>query len=255
MSQIKRVSFSRLQDFEKCRYLAKLKYVDQIPEPERPLPAGKTEHANDRGTRIHDAAERFVKGGVELIPELEKFQDDFNELRTLYKDGLVTLEGEWAVDYDWKPVAWGSADAWCRMKLDAFVDYGNGVGRVIDYKTGKRFGNEIKHTEQGQVYQLASFLRFHNLEHLYVEFWYTDLGEKDVKEYSRAQGVSYFDKYNQRFLEVTNCEDFEPNPNAFSCKWCPYNGNACEYGVPTDVLSRNKKAGKRLKEVKNNYKI
>src|SRR6056300_1255053 len=133
---IEKVSFSRLQDFEKCKLLAKLKYIDKIPEPERPLPPGKTEHANDRGTRVHDAAELFVRGGVELIPELEKFSDEFHELRDLFKKDRVQLEGEWAVDLNWSPVAWNSADAWCRMKLDALVfDEDKTHARVIDYKT------------------------------------------------------------------------------------------------------------------------
>jgi len=224
------VSFSRLTDFEKCKHLAKLKYVDKVPEPERPLPAGKTEHANDRGTRVHDAAERFVRGGVELISELESFKEEFLELRELFKQDVVSLEGEWAVDREWNPVAWKSSTAWCRMKLDAMVKTSPNTARVIDYKTGKRYGNEVKHTEQGQVYQLATFLRFPELDHVTVEFWYTDLGEKDVKEYSRIQGTAYFDKYDRRLGAVTDCDDFKPNPNTFSCKWCPYKGNACEFG-------------------------
>jgi RecB family exonuclease len=228
---IKTVSFSRLQDFEKCKYLAKLKYVDRIPEPERPLPTGKTEHANDRGTRVHEAAELFIRGGVELIKELDGFRPDYEELRTMFAAGAVTLEGEWAVDRNWTPVAWNSSDAWCRMKLDAFAQTSPTTARVIDYKTGKRYGNEVKHTEQGQVYQLATFLRFPELEAITVEFWYVDIGEKDIKHYTRAQGAAYFDKYNNRFAAVTGCAEFPPNPNAFSCKWCPYKGNACEYGV------------------------
>lgn len=231
MSTIRTVSFSRLTDFEKCKYLAKLKYIDRVPEPERPLPPGKTEHANDRGTRVHDAAERFVKGGVELIKELEEFREDFLELRELHATGAVSLEGEWAVDRDWNPVAWGSSTAWCRMKLDAMVKTSPTTARVIDYKTGKRYGNEVKHTEQGQIYQLATFLRFPELEHVTVEFWYTDLGERDIKEYTRFQGTSYFDKYDRRLSAVTECDEFKPNPNAFSCKWCPYKNNACEHGL------------------------
>jgi hypothetical protein len=210
--------------------LAKLKYVDKIPEPERPLPPGKTEHANDRGTRIHEAAEHYVKGGIDLVPELAGFKDDYEELRRLFAEGAITLEGEWAVNSDWTPVAWGSSDAWCRMKLDAFVLTSPTTARVIDYKTGRRFGNEVKHTEQGQVYQLATFLRFPELEHITVEFWYLDLGETDVKNYSRAQGTAYFDKYNDRFTKITDCSEFPANPNAFSCRWCPYKGNACEFG-------------------------
>ena len=220
-----------MQDFEKCKYLAKLKYVDKVPEPARPLPPGKTEHAMDRGSRIHEGAELYIKGGVELIPELIHFKSDFEELRALHAQGAVTLEGEWAVDHNWAPVAWSSADAWCRMKLDAMVMTGPTSARVIDYKTGKKFGNEVKHTEQGQIYQLATFLRFPELQDITVEFWYVDHAEKDTKTYVREQGTAYFDKYNNRLRAVTECVDFKPNPNKFSCRWCPYKGNACEFGI------------------------
>lgn len=249
MKTIERVSFSRLQDFEKCKYLAKLKYIDKIPEPARPLPKGKTEHANDRGNRVHDAAEMYVKGGVELIPELEKFKDKFFELRDFYADGRVKLEGEWAVDINWTPVAWESHSAWARMKLDALVfSEDKKSARVIDYKTGKRIFNEIKHTEQGQVYQLATFLRYPEIEHITVEFWYTDLNETDLKEYPRQQGTAYFDKYNNRFLAVTSETSFPPNPNAFSCKWCPYLDNECKHGVKPQKRTSKKKSKTFLAE-------
>jgi hypothetical protein len=230
---IKSWSYSRLTDFEKCKYLAKLKYIDKVPEPERPLPEGKTEHANDRGTRIHEAAELFVKGGVELIPELEGFRDRLLWLREEYSKGTVSLEGEWAMTREWSPTAWGSSDAWLRLKLDAFVNNGDGSGIVIDYKTGRRVGNEVKHTEQGQIYQLVCFMRYPELESLDVEFWYTDLKEDNVdrKTYTRAQGMQYIEKFNKRGITITECLDFPPNPNRFSCKWCPYNGNACDKGV------------------------
>src|SRR5207344_1033357 len=132
-----------MMDFEKCRYLAKLKYVDKIPEPPRPLPVGKSEQANDRGTRVHDAAELFVKGGVELVPELKACREKLEELKRLYAQGKVSLEGEWAFNQDWEPRAWTSDDAWVRMKLDALVRPGDHTARVIDYKTGRRNGNEV----------------------------------------------------------------------------------------------------------------
>ena len=249
MQTINRVSFSRLTNFEKCKYMAKLMYIDKIPEPERPLPPGKTEHANDRGSRIHDCAEMYVRGEVELIPELRDFSEDFDELRTLFKAGRVQLEGEWAVNLDWEPVGWNSADAWARMKLDALVlEEDEGFARVIDYKTGKRKGNEIKHTEQGQIYQLATFLRYPDLEAIDVEFWYTDLDFIDVKQYTRAQGTQYFQKYNDRLLAISTETEFPPSPSVWSCKWCPYNGNACEHGVDGDIGNRAREALTRARK-------
>jgi hypothetical protein len=235
---IKKVSFSRLMDFEKCKYLAKLKYVDKVPEPPRALPQGKSEHANDRGTRVHDAAEQFIRGGVELVPELKACSARYDDLKRLYHAGGVELEGEWAFTEDWESVGWLDDRAWVRMKLDAFVRTGPTSARVIDYKTGRRAGNEVKHTEQGQLYQLGTFMRHPELTDITVEFWYVDIDEFDIKKYTRAQGMAYLEKYQKRLLAMSGCEDFKPNPNVYSCKWCPYRGNVCEHGITAET--RNK---------------
>ncbi len=232
--RIKAWSYSRLVDFEQCKLRAKLKYIDRIPEPARPLPPGKTEHANDRGTRIHDAAERFVRGGVELIPELKSFSAEFHDLRNKYKHGMVSLEGEWAINKDWEPVAWGDRDAWARIKLDAFVRLSKTHAVVIDYKTGKKFGNEIKHAEQTQLYQLAAFLRYPELETIDVELWYTDQDDLTHMKYTRSQGMRFFQNFNQRGIAMTSAEEFPPSPNVFACKWCPYGPRGtgdCDKGV------------------------
>ena len=232
--RIKAWSYSRLVDFEQCKLRAKLKYIDRIPEPARPLPLGKTEHANDRGTRIHDAAERFVRGGVELIPELKSFSAEFHDLRNKYEHGMVSLEGEWAINKNWEPVAWGDRDAWARIKLDAFVRLSKTHAVVIDYKTGKKFGNEIKHAEQTQLYQLAAFLRYPELETIDVELWYTDQDDLTHMKYTRSQGMRFFQNFNQRGIAMTSAEEFPPSPNVFACKWCPYGPRGtgdCDKGV------------------------
>lgn len=225
-------SFSRIQDFEQCKRRAKLKYLDKIPEPERPLPPGKTEHANDRGTRIHDAGERFARGGIELIPELQKFGPEFERLKALYATGNVSLEGEWAMDRSWEPVAWASSDAWLRLKLDALVFLSPTEAVAIDYKTGKRYGNEVKHNEQLQLYQLVTFLRYPKLETIHVELWYLDVDELVTVTYTRNQGLRFRRSFENRGNAMTTCTEFPPNPNIFSCKWCPYKGTEhCDKGV------------------------
>ena len=225
-------SFSRIQDFEQCKRRAKLKYLDKIPEPERPLPPGRTEHANDRGTRIHDAGERFARGGIELIPELQKFKPEFERLKALYATGNVSLEGEWAMDRSWEPVAWASSDAWLRLKLDALVFLSPTEAVAIDYKTGKRYGNEVKHNEQLQLYQLVTFLRYPKLETIHVELWYLDVDELVTVTYTRNQGLRFRRSFENRGNAMTTCTEFPPNPNIFSCRWCPYKGTEhCDKGV------------------------
>ncbi len=227
-------SYSRLAIFEACRYRAKLAYVDKIPEPPRPLPPGKTEHANDRGTRIHEAAELFVRGGVEMVHELKNFKAEFEMLRTYYKEGRVSLEGDWAFNKQWLPVAPRSEDVWVRMKLDALVFITNEEAIVIDYKTGRKDGNEVKHGEQGQLYQLGTFLRYPKLKKLTVEFWYLDKDDISRMTYTREQGLRLLQSFEKRGSNITDATTFPERPNAFSCKWCPYGpaGTAhCKVGI------------------------
>ena len=219
---LKTWSYSRLQTFESCKLRAKLQYIDKIPEPPRPLPPGKTEHANDRGTRLHDAAELFVKSNVELIPELHKFKEEFQHLKTLFKRGIVSLEGEWAHDNEWEPVAWSGASTWLRLKLDACVFPSPQRAIVIDYKSGKLYGNEIKHAEQGQLYMVSVFVRYPDVQEVTVEFWYLDQDEIVTTTYTRAQSEHFFRKYDRKGTTMTDCTEFPPSANLFSCKWCPY---------------------------------
>lgn len=215
-------SHSRLGEFEKCKFKVWLKNVEHIAEPERPLPPGKTEHANDRGTRVHDDCELFVRGKVaDLVAEADKhFGLHMCLLRDLFNDGLVSLEGEWGMDRDWNPAPW--ATAWHRCKLDAIVHHSKTHATVIDYKTGKKWGNEIKHGEQMQLYILNAFLRFPELESITAELWYFDQNEVTSTTMTRAQGMRFKSNFDRRGAAVTSCVDFPPNPNRFTCKWCPY---------------------------------
>ena len=229
---LKTWSHSRLGIVESCPRRAEQQYVAKIPEPVRPLPPGKTEHANDRGSRIHDAGELFVKGNVELAPELKTFKAEFLRLRELFRAGKVSTEGEWAYDSDWAPVAWADTRAWLRMKLDALVHLSPTHAVVIDYKTGRRAGNEVKHAEQGQLYQLGTFFRFPDLEQIDVEFWYTDQDELIHSHFKRDQGMRFYRGFNDRGIKVTTMTEFPAKPNIFNCRWCPYkNTEHCDKGV------------------------
>lgn len=228
-------SYSRLQVFEQCPQRAYFAYIEKIPEPERELPPGKTEHANDRGTRVHEAAELFVQQPVELIPELQTFKPELLRLRDLYSEGKVSLEGNWGFNRQWEPVGFHSDDVWLRVKLDAFVRNSATHAVAIDYKTGKRWGNEIKHAEQMQLYVLSSFMRYPELNKIDVELWYTDLDELEHQEFTRGRAFSLFPRFDQRGHAVTSETEFPARPNIHNCRFCPYHPTRgtghCSVGV------------------------
>ena len=106
---IKRVSFSRLMEFENCAYATKLKVIDKIPEPERELRPGQLEHANDRGSRIHDECEMYVRGKGPMPAEAAKFfRVELESLRKNFIKGDVTLEEEWGFTVDWEPCGYNA---------------------------------------------------------------------------------------------------------------------------------------------------
>jgi len=224
-------SYSRLLDFEKCPYSAKLKFIDKIPQEANP--------AADRGTSIHQLAEDFVRGTIKKLPtELSKFKDEFLVLRTLYKKKKVSLEGDWGFTDEWVPCEF--KEAWLRMKLDARVRLNVEQAVVIDYKTGKRYGNEVKHGEQTILYGLAEILREPKVQEVTVELWYLDIDELISTKYTRKNILRYLPQFEKRGLAITTATDFPPNPSLFVCKWCsfsPAKGGQCEFGVvPGDSI-------------------
>ena len=241
LQQIPSWSISKLHVFEKCPLQAKFKWIDKIPEPERPLPPGKTEHANDRGSRIHDAAEQYVRGNGPLIPEMNNYAEEFMHMHKLYLAGQVSLEGEWAFDKDWVPTQWTTG--WVRLKLDAGVYADPTYAIVVDYKTGRKFGNEVKHAEQMQFYALSLFLRQPELERVTSELWYLNVDEITSISFTRKQAMMFWPRFTQRGLAMTEATEFPAKPNVFNCKWCPYGPDGtgdCAKGVSQNQFPKKK---------------
>lgn len=223
-------SFSRLQDFEKCKLSYKIKHLDRIPEPDRVLKPGQKEFANDRGTRVHEAAEQFVRGLGPFIPEMKKFEQEFNQLRRLFIAGKVEMEESWAHDVDWEIAEWKTG--WLRLKLDVMVHASDTVAVVIDLKTGRKFGNEVKHAQQVQLYALIAFLRYPLLEVVHSELFYLDVDDITSQTYTRDQALRFRHSFNKRATALTQNEVWTANPNKFSCMWCPWMDTGhCTVGI------------------------
>jgi hypothetical protein len=218
-------SFSRLQVFETCKYRAALQWRDKIADLQP-----KT--AADRGTAMHQEAEDYVCGKSEFTHNLRFFKNDFAALATHYNEGRVVCEEEWAFSRDWRNADWKTG--WLRLKCDAvcFLDPTHAV--VIDYKSGKRFGNEVKHAEQLQLYALCALLRYPNVEQVTCELWYLDQNELASFKMKRSQIGKYLALFDRRGRAFTEEEVFKPSANIHACKYCPYSPDKqgeCEYGV------------------------
>jgi hypothetical protein len=228
-------------NYESCPYKAWLKHGEKIPET-----GDRT--AADRGTAVHLAAEHYVNGTrKDLAPELEKFKAELDALRRWHSKGKVSLEGEWGFDRNWQPTEYFGKDVWCRMKCDTVVFPTPDHAIVVDFKTGKRFGNEVKHGEQMQLYQLGTLQRYPKIKTVEVELWYTDLDDLVPNTFTRERGLSYMAAYTTRAAKMTDATQFPPRPNVFSCTRCPYGPNQsghCKAGFTTQGLKQRQRGNK-----------
>ncbi len=228
-------SISRAQVFEQCAYRAKLQWIDKIPDMQ-------PKKAADRGTQIHQECEDYVTKGGEYTHNMRFFKDDLLSLKEHHKNGRVTCEEEWAFDKDWKPTSWKSG--WLRLKLDAMCMLDRTHAAVIDYKTGARFGNEVKHAEQLQLYGLTTLIRYPDVEVVTAELWYLDQNELAHFTMKRSQLKRYIQIFDKKGRSITETTFFKPNPNIFSCKYCPYHASKqgnCTFGVPSEALIKKPK--------------
>lgn len=215
---IKSWSYSALTEFEGCNYRSYLKRVKKFKEP--------SGEAADRGTAIHQLAEDYVQGAIDELPkELTKkdLAKKFEWLKEQYKRGCVKIEEDWGFNTDWDKTGWFDDDVWVRVKLDALVFQSDTSAIAIDHKTGRMWGNEIKHNQQGLLYVIATFLRYPELEHVQTQFWYIDHGKIGcIQNYTRDQAMMFLRRWNKRAILMTTATDFPPMPSPDSCRWCRF---------------------------------
>ena len=220
-------SYSALKTYETCAYRSYIGKVKKIKEDYGPAAA--------RGTDIHTQAEDYVRGDLAELPDtLKKFESQFKEMREGFINATVELEGEWGFTIDWEPCGWMERGVWARIKLDAYVNETETSARVIDYKTGKQYGNEIAHSQQALTYAIGSFLRYPDLEIAKTEMWYLDHGTTMEKTYTRDQAMVFLPKLQERAITMTTATKFPPNPSKNSCRWCSFGKGEdpyCEWAI------------------------
>jgi RecB family exonuclease len=234
---IKAWSWSRLDVFERCPYRAYLQYALKQPGAQDQ----KSLDAMNRGSKVHKDAELFVQGELSDLPkELKKFERAFRTRAELAQSEpeKVVVEEEWAFTTEWATTGWWDDDAWLRQKLDLMIwlDDEKTAAELVDHKTGKKEGNEVKHGQQGQLSVLCAFMRFPSLQIAKIQFDYLDQGKSSLpKTYTRDQAMTFLPTFDRRARALTSATKFSPRPNRINCAWCPFGPSrgdgSCEYGV------------------------
>lgn len=231
LGPLKTWSFSGLMTFEQCPYRRYLNQVEGAREPSGP--------AADRGSQLHTAIEDYIQGvSDELSKEVKGFRTVIEDLREKYIDGIVEVEGDWGFTRDWTATGWTADDVWARIKLDVIEHESDTSARIRDWKSGKKFGNEVKHATQLTIYAIGAFMRYPNLEYVEGEMNYIDKHDKLAGKYTRDQALLLKPTIERRALVMTTATDFPPKPSAHNCRWCklkePLEGEdtaRCQWGV------------------------
>jgi RecB family exonuclease len=235
MGGIKNWSASSLARFEQCAYYLYLSRILRSPKPPEPDDSPLV-----RGTRIHEDAERYVRGETQDMPRsLAKFGEQFQDLRALHEAGKVKCEEDWGFTRLWEPTEYLGKDCWALIKCDAVVELEHNNVRVIDYKTGKSMGKEVSHGFQMQIYAAGAIARYPEATLIETQLWYLDEGKTRSKVYTPDQVKVLRGRLDARADKLTGAVAFPAKPNRNNCRWCEYgpnNGgtNACPYGVVID---------------------
>ena len=224
-------SHSSLQQFGQCPYRLFLRRVKKIKEP--------SGEAAERGSLVHDECEDYVRGLRDEMPHGKKtaeFKTRFDLLRTLFNEGQVQLEENWGFDIDWNPLEddgelYKNKALWCITKLDVFVRESETSALIIDHKTGKKWGNEVKHGAQALEYAISAFMKYPELEHVTAEFWYLDQGQDMRRQYTRDDVMTMLPRLTERAIKLTSATKFPAKPSDVACRWCHYRTSGdCEFG-------------------------
>lgn len=225
-------SASAWKQFAQCQHALYLRRAQKVKVPDDP----ERDKARNRGIKVHEEAEAYVKGERKNLPSvLKKFKTRFQNLRAAYEEGRVILEEDWIFDADWRPAEKFSKEAWLWVKLDAieFDDKHRKGALIVDYKTGKM--DAAKHGMDAILYAIAAFMRFTSLQYIRIEYWYVDKGEKLIKILTRNELSIFLPRWQERGIKLTTCKEFIPNPSANNCRYCDYRENGCEYAIDEEA--------------------
>jgi hypothetical protein len=224
LGKIKAWSFSRLMKFENCPYAIYLGSVEKAPDPSGP--------AAERGTIIHEAIEEYIQCNTDTVEfqlkpgmkkiDLTPFHPVIDRLRDGFENGKVEVEGDWGFTRDWQKTGFFADDVWARIKLDALEFQDETSASALDWKTGRKFGNELKHNQQGMVYAIAAFMRYPKLEFVETSFEYLDEKAHMKNHYSRDRAMLLKPMIDRRANELTTATKFPPKPSMHACKWCAH---------------------------------
>jgi hypothetical protein len=230
MASIDAWSFSRYNVYAQCPAKFKYQHIEKRD-------MGPPSAALKKGRAVHTSAERYVsKQRDDIMAELETRLDLLDAIRD-YPSNMVMVEQKWGLTKNWKSTGWfnkkGRPNVWLRLTLDVGLDYGDGTFEVIDWKTGKKYGDN---EEQMELFAVGVMARYPDVHHVTTRLSYVDLpagpDSETFGEYTRDEYDALRTTWEERVEPMFNDTEFLPRPNRL-CAYCPFSaseGGPCRHG-------------------------
>lgn len=211
-------SYSSLALYKQCpKKYFHLRIAKDFKEPET--------EALSYGTKVHEAAEFYIRDGKPIPPEFSYMQGLLDRLNNL--PGEKLCEYKMGLSRDLSPVGFFDKDVWWRGIADLVV-LDNDRAFLVDYKTGK--SSRYADTKQLEILSLALFKHFPQLKKVKAGLLFVvaqDFVKVDYENQPQAW-VRWLEDTGQ--MEASYEADvWNAKPN-FTCRnycavtTCPHNG-------------------------------
>jgi hypothetical protein len=201
-------SYSALSLFNQCpKKYYHLKVAKDVVEP--------VTEALTYGTKVHEAAEFYIRDGKPIPPEFAYMQEILDMLKNL--PGEKLCEYEMGLTKNLEPCEFKDKDVWWRGIADLVI-MDEDKAYLVDYKTGK--SSKYADTKQLEILSLALFKHFPNLKRVKAGLLF--VVAKDIvkanytRETQEPHWVRWLQDTTQMELAHAN-EVWNARPN-FSCK-------------------------------------
>ena len=209
-------SYSALSEYIKC---PKKYYEIRVAQNYTVIPSEKMIY----GTEVHKALEDYVKDGVELAKNYQRFKDAVDELIKI--PGVKYAEYEMALTRDKTPCAFDSDNRWVRGIVDLLIVDGD-TAFIVDYKTGS---NKYPDPKQLRLMSLMTFAHFPDVVKIKAGLLFLMHNSFITEEYHRKDIINSWEKFTQPLqrLDLSYINNsWVPNPSPL-CRYCPV--TSCDF--------------------------
>ena len=178
------------------------------------------------GTEVHKALEDYVRDGVELAKNYQRFKPFVDKLISI--PGEKYCEYEMALTYNREPCDFKSEDRWVRGIADLVIVDGD-YAFIVDYKTGS---NKYPDPKQLRLMALMLFAHFPEINNIKAGLLIIMKNSFVQESYTRDTIYKSWKKFEQSLdrLALSYKDDvWTPNPTPL-CGWCPV--DTCEFYKP-----------------------